>query len=140
MTATSSITSAAARTGSIVTEAPRRRLRLEAAVLLAGSLIAFSAAGQPWRLVPATILVPDLFAAGYLSGTRLGAHLHNLAHGAVLPAALTGAGWWKGRPLVLALDLVSRPARRSTARSRPVMTGRPGVTVLVGYSRRVIMQ
>ena len=73
MTAASSVTPAAARTSGTVTGAPRRWLRLEAAVLLAGSLIAFSATGQPWWLVPLTILVPDVSAAGYLGGIRLGA-------------------------------------------------------------------
>ena len=55
--------------------------------------------------MPLTILVPDLFAAGYLGRTRLGAHLYNLAHSTLL-AALMGLGWWQGRPLVLALGLV----------------------------------
>ena len=78
VTAASSVTPAAARTSGTVTGAPRRWLRLEAAVLLAGSLIAFSATHQPWWLVPLTILVPDVLAAGYLGGTRLGAHLYSL--------------------------------------------------------------
>ena len=75
-------------------------------MLLAGSLIAFSATGQPWWLVPLTILLPDLLMAGYLRGTRVGAHLYNLAHSTVLPAALAGFGWWQAKPLVLALSLV----------------------------------
>jgi hypothetical protein len=106
VTAASSVTPAEARTSGTVTGMPRRWLRLEAAVLLAGSLIAFSATGQPWWLVPLTILAPDLSAAGYLGGTRLGAHLYNLAHSTILPAAVVGLGWWQGRPLVLALGLV----------------------------------
>jgi hypothetical protein len=48
VTAASSVTPAEARTSGTVTGAPRRWLRLEAVVLLAGSLIAFSATGQPW--------------------------------------------------------------------------------------------
>jgi hypothetical protein len=105
-TAASSVTPAAACTSGTVTGAPRRWLRLEGGVLLAGSLIAFSATHQPWWLVPLTILVPDLLALGYLGGTRLGAHLYNLAHSTILPAAVVGLGWWQGRPLVLALGLV----------------------------------
>ena len=85
---------------------PRRWLRLEAAALLAGSLIAYSATGQSWWLVPLTILLPDLLAAGYLGGTRLGARLYNLAHAAVLPAAVVGLGWWQGQSLAVALGLV----------------------------------
>ena len=56
MTATS-VTPATARTNGTVTGAPCRWLRLEGGVLLAGSLIAFSATGQPWWLVPVTILL-----------------------------------------------------------------------------------
>jgi len=102
VTATRSVAPAAARASGTVAGAPRRWLRLEAAVLLAGSLIAYSATGQPWWLVAVTILVPDLLAAGYLGGTRLGAHMYNVAHSTALPAAVVGLGWWQGRPLVLA--------------------------------------
>lgn len=105
-TAASSVTPAAVPVSGTVSGAPRRWLRLQGGVLLAGSLIAFSATGQPWWLVPATILVPDVLAAGYLGGTRLGAHLYNLAHSTTLPAALAGLGRWQGRPLILALGLV----------------------------------
>ena len=106
MTEASSVAPAAARTSGTVTGVPRRWLRLEAAVLLVGSLIAFSATGQPWWLVPVTILVPDLLAAGYLGGTRLGAQLYNVAHSTALPAAVAGLGLVAGQALVLALGLV----------------------------------
>lgn len=95
----------AARPDGTVTGAPRRWLRLEGAVLLAGSLIAYSATRQAWWLVPVTILLPDLLMVGYLGGTRLGAQLYNLAHSTALPAAAVGLGWWQGKPLVLALGL-----------------------------------
>jgi hypothetical protein len=100
------VTAGSARAGGTVTGQPRRWLRLEAAVLLAGSLIAYSATRQHWWLVPLTILLPDLFMVGYLAGTRIGAHLYNLAHSTPLPAAVTGLAWWQGKPLVLALGLV----------------------------------
>lgn len=74
-------------------------------MLLAGSLIAYSATRQPWWLVPLTLLLPDLLMAGYLGSTRLGAQLYNIAHSTVLPAAVIGFGWWQGKPLVLALGL-----------------------------------
>ena len=50
--------------------------------------------------------VAVLVLSRYLGGTRLGAHLYNLAHSTALPAALAGLGWRQGRPLVLALGLV----------------------------------
>jgi len=89
-----------------VTGSPRRWLRAEAAVLLVGTLVAFSTTGQPWWLVPALVLLPDLAMVGYLGGTRLGAHAYNLAHTSPLPALLVGLGWWQHRPLLGALGLV----------------------------------
>jgi hypothetical protein len=89
-----------------VTGVPRRWLRLEGAVLVAGSLIAYSATGQHWWLVPLTLLLPDAAMVGYLRGSRLGAQLYNLAHSTVLPAAMIGLGWWQARPLLLALGLI----------------------------------
>jgi hypothetical protein len=89
-----------------VTGAPRTWLRGEAAVLLAGALIAYSSTRQPWWLVPLVVLLPDLTMAGYLAGTRAGAVSYNLAHATPLPAVLVVLGWWQHRPLILALGLV----------------------------------
>jgi hypothetical protein len=90
----------------VVTGAPRRWLGLEGLVLLAGALIAFGILGQPWWLVPAAVLVPDIAAAGYLAGTRPGALLYNLAHTTFLPAVMLGAGYWQADHLAEALALV----------------------------------
>jgi hypothetical protein len=90
----------------IVTGWPRRWLRTEAAVLLAGSLIAYAATRQSWWLLPLTILLPDLLAVGYLAGARAGAHLYNVAHSTALPAAVVALGWWQSKPLVAALGLI----------------------------------
>ena len=103
---TSAPAGVAARPDGTVTGVPRRWLRLEGAVLLAGSLTAYSATGQPWWFVPLALLVPDVFMAGYLRGSRLGAQLYNLAHSTALPAAMIGLGWWQGQHLVLALGLI----------------------------------
>ena len=90
----------------VVAAAPRRWLGLEGLVLLAGALVAFSALGQPWWIVPAGILAPDIAMSGYLAGTRPGAHLYNLAHATLLPAVMLGAGYWQADRLVMALALV----------------------------------
>lgn len=90
----------------VVTGAPRRWLGLEGLVLLAGALTAFGILGQPWWIVPAAVLVPDLAAAGYLAGTRPGARLYNLAHTTLLPAVMLGAGYWQADRLAEALALV----------------------------------
>ena len=76
----------------VVVGAPRRWLGLEGLVLLAGALIAYSTLGQPWWLVPAGILVPDIAMSGYVAGTRLGAHLYNLAHATLLPCWASATG------------------------------------------------
>jgi hypothetical protein len=90
----------------VVTGAPRRWLLLEGLVLLAGALIAFAALGQPWWLVPAAILAPDIAMTGYAAGTRPGAHLYNLTHATPLPAIMLGAGYWQDNRLVMALALI----------------------------------
>jgi Domain of unknown function (DUF4260) len=90
----------------VVAGAPRRWLGLEGLVLLAGALIAFGILGQPWWLVPAGILVPDIAMGGYAAGTRAGAHLYNLAHATPLPAVMLGIGYWQADRLVMALALI----------------------------------
>jgi hypothetical protein len=89
-----------------VTGAPRRWLRLEGAVLLAGSLLAYSSIDRPWWLVPLTLLVPDLSMIGYLAGTRIGARAYNVAHTTAIPGAIVAIGWWQGRSLILAFGLI----------------------------------
>src|SRR4051794_7481524 len=90
----------------MVVGTPRRWLRVEGAVLVAGSLLAYSRTGQSWWLVPLTLLVPDLTMLGYLGGARLGSRLYNLAHSTPLPAALVAVGWWQDETLLVALGLV----------------------------------
>jgi hypothetical protein len=89
-----------------VSGAPRLWLRLEAAALLTGALIAYSTTGQHWWLVPVVVLLPDLAMTGYVGGTRIGAFLYNLAHATPVPALVIGLDWWQHRPLVLGLGLV----------------------------------
>jgi Domain of unknown function (DUF4260) len=90
----------------VVVGAPRRWPGLEGLVLLAGALIACSTLGQPWWLVPAGILVPDIAMSGYAAGTRPGAHLYNLAHATALPAVMPGIGYWQADRLLMALALI----------------------------------
>ena len=89
-----------------VTGRPLRWLRLDGLVLLASALILFAATHQPWWLVPAVILLPDLFMLGYLRGTRVGAAVYNLGHAYPLPAAMSLAGAVWHHPLTLALGLL----------------------------------
>jgi hypothetical protein len=98
-------TEATSSDGTVV-GAPRRWLQLEGATLLVGTLIAFSTTHRSWWLVPLVLFLPDLFAAGYLGGTRIGAHIYNVAHTTALPTLLVGLGWWQHNSIVLVLGLV----------------------------------
>ena len=89
-----------------VVAAPRRWLGLEAAILLVGSLIAYSSTHRSWWLVPVILLLPDLSMVGYLGGPRLGAIAYNLAHNTAPPALVVALGWWQHESLTLALGLV----------------------------------
>jgi hypothetical protein len=106
MTASSHGAGAVSPGEGVVVGAPRRWLGLEGLVLLAGALITFGVLGQPWWLVPAVILVPDIAMGGYLAGSRPGAHLYNIAHATPLPAVMLGIGYWRADHLVMALALI----------------------------------
>jgi hypothetical protein len=84
-----------------VSGGPRRWLRLEAAVLLVGALIAYATTKQHWWLVPVVLLLPDVAMLGYVRDTRIGAIVYNVAHTTPVPALIIGLGWWQHRPLVL---------------------------------------
>jgi Domain of unknown function (DUF4260) len=104
MTATTETESLAAA-GTVV-GAPRRLLQLEGAILVAGALIAYTTTHEPWWLIPLTLLFPDLFAIGYVAGTRIGANLYNLVHITPLPAAVIAIAWSQHTTLAGALGLI----------------------------------
>ena len=89
-----------------VTGKPRLWLRAEGLTLLATALLLYSTTHQPWWLVPAVILLPDLFMIGYIGGSRLGAAVYNVGHSYPLPALLSLAGLAGHHPFVLALGLL----------------------------------
>jgi hypothetical protein len=87
----------------VVTGRPLTWLRVEGLAVAAAALTMFAATAQPWWLVPALLLIPDLSALGYLAGPRVGAWTYNLAHTAPLPLALLGAGaGWHSSALTVA--------------------------------------
>ena len=89
-----------------VTGKPLWWLRVDGLTLLGAALALFATTHQPWWLVPAVILVPDLFMLGYLRGTRVGAFVYNLGHSYPLPAIMTLAGVAGHHPLTIALGLL----------------------------------
>jgi hypothetical protein len=89
-----------------VTGKPLWWLRLDGLTLFGAALALFATTHQPWWLVPAVILVPDLFMVGYLRDTRAGAFVYNLGHSYPLPAIMTLAGVAGHHPLTIALGLL----------------------------------
>jgi len=92
-----------ARTDGVVTGRPRAWLRVEGLAVAVAALAVFATTGQPWWLVLALFLVPDLSALGYLAGPEVGAWTYNLAHTATLPLALlAAAAVWDSDALTVA--------------------------------------
>jgi Domain of unknown function (DUF4260) len=90
----------------IVAGEPRRILRLEGAAIAAGALIAYSTTHQPWWLIPALFLVPDLSWIGLLAGNRVGARVYNAAHTTSPPVILVAVGWSQHAQIAIALGLI----------------------------------
>jgi hypothetical protein len=70
-----------------------------AELLLAVAVFAFLPFA--WWVLPATFLLPDLSALGYLAGPRVGALSYNLFHHKALAVACGVAGWLLGAPGLL---------------------------------------
>ena len=90
----------------IVTRGPRRWLRLDGLVLLAGSLALFATTGQPWWLVPLVIFLPDVFMIGYLGSTRVGAVAYNAGHTYLAAGTVAAVGLLTNSDLVTAFGLL----------------------------------
>jgi hypothetical protein len=87
----------------VVTGRPLTWLRVEALSIAVAAVVVFAGTGQPWWLVPALFLVPDLSAFGYLAGPKAGAWIYNLVHSTPLPLALLAAGAaWHHDALIVA--------------------------------------
>ena len=94
---------AAPATAGVVTGRPRAWLRVEGLAIAGAALAVFTTTGQPWWLVLALFLVPDLSILGYLAGPKVGAWVYNLAHTAPLPLTLlAAAAVWDSRALTVA--------------------------------------
>jgi hypothetical protein len=85
---------------------PRLLLRLEGILTLLAAVAVYGWLDASWGLFALLLLAPDLFMAGYLAGPRLGAHLYNVGHTYVLPAALGAGALWTGGSLLGALALI----------------------------------
>jgi hypothetical protein len=93
-------------TSPYVTGSPRVFLRLDGLVLFVSSLLLFSHTHQHWWWVPVLLFLPDLFMAGYVRSTKIGALVYNLGHTYMLPTIVAIAGWYTNHFLVLAIGLI----------------------------------
>ena len=78
-------------------------IRLEELALFGLGVAAFALLDLPWWLFVVLLLAPDLGAAGYLVGPRIGAALYNLVHHRGVALLVYAAGQATARqPLTLA--------------------------------------
>ena len=92
--------------GSFSLARPGAMLRVEGAVMLAGSVLLYWMNGGSWWLFALLLLAPDVSMMGYLAGPRVGAAIYNTFHSYPLPAALGIFGLLAGAPLAVAVALV----------------------------------
>jgi hypothetical protein len=79
----------------------RSWLRLEGLAAFIAGLALFGASGGDWLFIVPLILLPDLSAAGYLAGPRVGAMTYNLVHNWVPGIAALGLGVWLSSPAIV---------------------------------------
>ena len=91
MTQTTQLNGIATR--GVVEGAPALLLRLEGAVVAAGSAAIYGYAGGGWLMFALLFFVPDVFMLGYLIDRRVGAAIYNAGHSTIGPLALLLIGW-----------------------------------------------
>ena len=65
-------------------------LKLESFAFLIATIWAYYLVGASWLLFLVLILVPDVFMAGYLKDSKLGALVYNIGHMYIVPLSLLG--------------------------------------------------
>jgi Domain of unknown function (DUF4260) len=81
--------------------AVRSWLRLEGVAAFGAGLALFGASGGNWLFLVPLILLPDLSAAGFLAGPRVGTFTYNAFHNWALGIVVLGLGAWLASPAVL---------------------------------------
>ena len=85
----------------MTTGAVRTWLRLEGLAAFAAGLALFGATGGSWLFIIPLLLMPDISAAGYLAGPRIGAFTYNVAHNWVPGVVALGIGAWLASPAIV---------------------------------------
>jgi hypothetical protein len=81
--------------------AVRTWLRLEGLVAFAAALALFGASGGNWLFVVPLLLLPDISAAGFLVGPRVGTFTYNALHNWAPGIIVLAFGAWLASPAVL---------------------------------------
>jgi len=81
--------------------AVRAWLRLEGLAAFAAGLGIFGATGGNWLFIIPLLLLPDVSAAGFLVGQRVGTFTYNLVHNWVPGLAVLALGGWLASPVVV---------------------------------------
>ena len=85
---------------------PRILLHVEGAAVAIAAVALYFHAGYPWWLLVVLALAPDLSAAGFLAGPRVGTAAYDVAHTYAWPVALAAAGVLSETDLVVQLGLI----------------------------------
>jgi hypothetical protein len=81
--------------------AVRTWLRLEGLAAFAAGLGIFGATGGNWLFIIPLLLLPDVSAAGFLVGHRVGTFTYNAIHNWVPGLAVLALGAWLASPVVV---------------------------------------
>jgi len=95
-------------------------LRLEGGAVFVAGLVVYAQLGAPWWLALPLLLLPDVSAAGYLAGPRIGALSYNVVHNWAFGLAVLGIGLATG---VAAIAVVGATAIAHVGMDRAVGYG-----------------
>jgi hypothetical protein len=85
---------------------PRVLLGLEGLAAACAAVALYFHLGFAWWLLLAFVLAPDLSAAGYIGGPRIGAAIYDAGHTYVLPLALTIGGLLTDTDVAMQVGLI----------------------------------
>ena len=80
--------------------AVRTWLRLEGLAAFGAGIALYAVSGGEWLFLIPLLLFPDISAAGYLAGARVGTFTYNLVHNWAPGFVALGLGLWSGNPTI----------------------------------------
>jgi hypothetical protein len=90
----------------MVTGLPQVTLRLEGVAMAVAALVLYEHVNGSWLLFVLLWIAPDIAAAAYVLGPRVGAAVYNGAHFEALPIALALLGHLGDKPRALQVALI----------------------------------